>query len=81
MLFSLAESHVNTNSFWIFFSSPHRLLGQVVQALIDYQLWQDRSAEVVFTLHHIPLFVWLIVSLSIVLVVLINEAVKLHEIR
>uniref|UniRef100_A0A673M652 Transmembrane protein 94-like n=1 Tax=Sinocyclocheilus rhinocerous TaxID=307959 RepID=A0A673M652_9TELE len=57
------------------------LLGQVVQAVIDYQLWQDRSTEVVFTLHHIPLLVWLLVSLSIVLVVLINEAVKLHEIR
>ncbi|KAL0179241.1 hypothetical protein M9458_024683, partial [Cirrhinus mrigala] len=56
------------------------LLGQVVQAVIDYQLWQDRSTEVVFTLHHIPLLVWLLVSLSIVLVVLINEAVKLHEI-
>uniref|UniRef100_A0A672N4M6 Transmembrane protein 94 n=1 Tax=Sinocyclocheilus grahami TaxID=75366 RepID=A0A672N4M6_SINGR len=57
------------------------LLGQVIQAVIDYQLWQDRSTEVVFTLHHIPLLVWLLVSLSIVLVVLINEAVKLHEIR
>uniref|UniRef100_A0A8C1G4Y2 Transmembrane protein 94 n=1 Tax=Cyprinus carpio TaxID=7962 RepID=A0A8C1G4Y2_CYPCA len=57
------------------------LLGQVVQAVIDYQLWQDRSTELVFTLHHIPLLVWLLVSLSIVLVVLINEAVKLHEIR
>uniref|UniRef100_A0A672LVZ6 Transmembrane protein 94 n=1 Tax=Sinocyclocheilus grahami TaxID=75366 RepID=A0A672LVZ6_SINGR len=57
------------------------LLGQVVQAVIDYQLWQDRSTEVVFTLRHIPLLVWLLVSLSIVLVVLINEAVKLHEIR
>lgn len=65
----------------MFFSSPRRLLGQVVQAVIDYHLWQDRSTEVVFTVHHIPLFVWLLVSLSIVLVVLINEAVKLHEIR
>uniref|UniRef100_A0A8C1XI78 Transmembrane protein 94 n=1 Tax=Cyprinus carpio TaxID=7962 RepID=A0A8C1XI78_CYPCA len=58
-----------------------KLLGQVVQAVIDYQLWQDRSTEVVFTLRHIPLLVWLLVSLSIVLVVLINEVVKLHEIR
>ncbi|XP_016427783.1 transmembrane protein 94-like isoform X2 [Sinocyclocheilus rhinocerous] len=69
-----------SNTWWCL-TVPVVLLGQVVQAVIDYQLWQDRSTEVVFTLHHIPLLVWLLVSLSIVLVVLINEAVKLHEIR
>lgn len=58
----------------------HRLLGQVVQAVIDYHLWHDRNTQV-FTLGHIPLMVWLLVSLSVVIVVLINEAVKLHEIR
>uniref|UniRef100_A0A672LSQ8 Transmembrane protein 94 n=1 Tax=Sinocyclocheilus grahami TaxID=75366 RepID=A0A672LSQ8_SINGR len=69
-----------SNTWWCL-TVPVVLLGQVVQAVIDYQLWQDRSTEVVFTLRHIPLLVWLLVSLSIVLVVLINEAVKLHEIR
>uniref|UniRef100_A0A8C2CIB7 Transmembrane protein 94 n=1 Tax=Cyprinus carpio TaxID=7962 RepID=A0A8C2CIB7_CYPCA len=69
-----------SNTWWCL-TVPVVLLGQVVQAVIDYQLWQDRSTEVVFTLHHIPLLVWLLVSLSIVLVVLINEVVKLHEIR
>uniref|UniRef100_A0A8C1ZI07 Transmembrane protein 94 n=1 Tax=Cyprinus carpio TaxID=7962 RepID=A0A8C1ZI07_CYPCA len=69
-----------SNTWWCL-TVPVVLLGQVVQAVIDYQLWQDRSTEVVFTLRHIPLLVWLLVSLSIVLVVLINEVVKLHEIR
>ncbi|TRY56661.1 hypothetical protein DNTS_014136 [Danionella cerebrum] len=69
-----------SNTWWCL-TVPVVLLGQVVQAVIDYYLWRNRSSELLFTLHHIPLHVWLLVSLSIVLVVLINEAVKLHEIR
>lgn len=58
----------------------------MVQAVIDYNLWHDRSkngtrSEQNFTLNHVPMEVWLLVSLSTVLVVLINEAVKMHEIR
>lgn len=76
----------------LFFISPlsFRLLGQVVQAVVDYNLWQDRSdiynSTIILkhpniTLSHVPKVVWLLMSLSTVLVVLINEAVKLHEIR
>lgn len=72
----------------LFWFSPlfYRLLGQVVQAIIDYNLWQDKSnisndETGLDSLKRVPMEVWLIVSLSTVLVVLINEAVKLHEIR
>ncbi|XP_051969183.1 transmembrane protein 94-like isoform X2 [Xyrauchen texanus] len=68
-----------SNTWWCL-TVPVVLLGQVVQAVVDYHLWQDSNIEI-FTLSDIPLEVWLLVSLSIVLVVLINEAVKLHEIR
>lgn len=78
-----------TSLFNSFFISPlsYRLLGQVVQAIIDYNLWQDRTnvtngkARLDFALSLVPNKVWLLVTLSTVLVVLINEAVKLHEIR
>lgn len=73
----------------MFFISPlsRRLLGQVVQAIVDYNLWQNRNnisngtIGPNITLSHVPKLVWLLVSLSTVVVVLINEAVKLHEIR
>uniref|UniRef100_A0A8C7QMH0 Transmembrane protein 94 n=1 Tax=Oncorhynchus mykiss TaxID=8022 RepID=A0A8C7QMH0_ONCMY len=58
-----------------------RLLGQLVQATVDYQLWQDRLAHLTFDLKDIPMLAWLLVSLSSLVVVLLNEAVKLHEIR
>lgn len=48
---------------------------------MDYQLWQDRSAQLTFDLKDIPMLAWLLVSLSSLVVVLLNEAVKLHEIR
>ncbi|XP_036428331.1 transmembrane protein 94 isoform X1 [Colossoma macropomum] len=67
-----------SNTWWCL-TVPVVLLGQVVQATVDYQLWQDR--RLVFTLSDVPKVVWLLVSLSTMLVVLINEAVKLHEIR
>ncbi|XP_076855776.1 transmembrane protein 94 isoform X2 [Brachyhypopomus gauderio] len=69
-----------SNTWWCLIV-PVVLLGQMVQATVDYQLWQDRSGGLDFTLSHVPMLVWLLMSLSTVLVVLINEAVKLHEIR
>uniref|UniRef100_A0A8C4ZWX8 Transmembrane protein 94 n=1 Tax=Gadus morhua TaxID=8049 RepID=A0A8C4ZWX8_GADMO len=53
----------------------------VVQATVDYQLWCDRSSPLTFALWDIPLTALLLVSLSPLLVVLVNEMVKLHEIR
>ncbi|XP_066521040.1 transmembrane protein 94 isoform X2 [Hoplias malabaricus] len=69
-----------SNTWWCL-TVPIVLLGQVVQATIDYQLWHDRSKQFNFTLSQVSPDVWVPVPLSIVLVVLINEAVKLHEIR
>ncbi|KAJ8283888.1 hypothetical protein COCON_G00027380 [Conger conger] len=70
-----------SNTWWCL-TVPVVLLGQVVQATVDFQLWQDRSGNnVPFGLSDIPMLVWLLVSLSPLLVVLVNEAVKLHEIR
>uniref|UniRef100_A0A8C7VPM5 Transmembrane protein 94 n=1 Tax=Oncorhynchus mykiss TaxID=8022 RepID=A0A8C7VPM5_ONCMY len=51
------------------------------EATVDYQLWQDRLAHLTFDLKDIPMLAWLLVSLSSLVVVLLNEAVKLHEIR
>uniref|UniRef100_A0A3Q2FPS6 Transmembrane protein 94 n=1 Tax=Cyprinodon variegatus TaxID=28743 RepID=A0A3Q2FPS6_CYPVA len=56
------------------------LLGQGVQATVDYQLWRDQGSSLTFSLANIPMEVWLLASLSPVLVVVVNEVVKLHEI-
>ncbi|KAG9350349.1 hypothetical protein JZ751_026703 [Albula glossodonta] len=69
------------NNTWWCLTVPVVLLGQVVQATIDFQLWQDRSAKGNFSLRDIPMLVWLLMSLSPLLVVIVNEVVKLHEIR
>ncbi|CAL8284244.1 unnamed protein product [Merluccius merluccius] len=69
-----------SNTWWCL-TVPVVLLGQVVQATVDYQLWFDRSAPLTFALRDIPLMALLLVSLSPLLVVLVNEMVKLHEIR
>ncbi|XP_059893653.1 transmembrane protein 94 isoform X3 [Gadus macrocephalus] len=69
-----------SNTWWCL-TVPVVLLGQVVQATVDYQLWCDRSSPLTFALWDIPLTALLLVSLSPLLVVLVNEMVKLHEIR
>lgn len=61
--------------------SSHRLLGQVVQTVVDLQLWTHRDSRVHFGLEDVPLLTWLLGCLSLVLVVVTNEIVKLHEIR
>lgn len=57
------------------------LLGQIVQATVDYLLWRNQGSFLTFHLGDIPPHAWLLVSLSLLLVVVVNEVVKLHEIR
>uniref|UniRef100_A0A3Q4IG62 Transmembrane protein 94 n=1 Tax=Neolamprologus brichardi TaxID=32507 RepID=A0A3Q4IG62_NEOBR len=56
------------------------LVSQIVQATVDYQLWCDKTTVLCFKLADIPLEAWLLVSVSLLLVVVVNEVVKLHEI-
>ncbi|XP_077406450.1 transmembrane protein 94 isoform X3 [Vanacampus margaritifer] len=69
-----------SNSWWCL-TVPVVLLSQIVQATVDYQLWHDRGSLLNFGLADIPLLGWLLVFLSLLLVVVVNEVVKLHEIR
>ncbi|XP_061564599.1 transmembrane protein 94 isoform X2 [Cololabis saira] len=69
-----------SNTWWCL-TVPAVLLGQVVQATVDYQLWRDGSNPLSFSLKQVPLECWLLASLSPLLVVLVNEVVKIHEIR
>lgn len=62
-------------------ATPRRLLGQVLQTVVDLQLWTHRDSRVHFGLQDVPLLTWLLGCLSLVLVVVTNEIVKLHEIR
>ncbi|KAH0518681.1 hypothetical protein LTLLF_115435 [Microtus ochrogaster] len=69
-----------TNLWWAV-TVPVVLLGQVVQTVVDLQLWTHRDTRVHFGLEDVPLLTWLLGCLSLVLVVVTNEIVKLHEIR
>ncbi|XP_069373457.1 transmembrane protein 94 isoform X3 [Paralichthys olivaceus] len=69
-----------SNTWWSL-TVPVVLLSQIVQASVDYQLWRDRSSSQTFNLGDIPLLAWVLASLSPLLVVVVNEVVKLHEIR
>ncbi|MED6236856.1 Transmembrane protein 94 [Ataeniobius toweri] len=69
------------NNTWWCLTVPVVLVGHGVQAMVDYQLWRDQSSRLTFSLANIPLEVWLLASLSPLLVVVVNEVVKLHEIR
>ncbi|XP_041671113.1 transmembrane protein 94 isoform X3 [Cheilinus undulatus] len=69
-----------SNTWWCL-TVPVVLLTQVVQATVDYQLWRNTNGFLAFNLRDIPLLAWLLVSLSPLLVVVVNEVVKLHEIR
>ncbi|XP_057357683.1 transmembrane protein 94 isoform X6 [Manis pentadactyla] len=69
-----------TNRWWAV-TVPVVLLGQVVQTVVDLQLWTHRDSHVHFGLEDVPLLTWLLGCLSLVLVVVTNEIVKLHEIR
>nr|XP_045014063.1 transmembrane protein 94 isoform X5 [Jaculus jaculus] len=69
-----------TNLWWAV-TVPVVLLGQVVQTAVDLQLWTHTDTRVHFGLEDVPLLTWLLGCLSLVLVVVTNEIVKLHEIR
>uniref|UniRef100_A0A671URN8 Transmembrane protein 94 n=1 Tax=Sparus aurata TaxID=8175 RepID=A0A671URN8_SPAAU len=69
-----------SNTWWCL-TVPVVLLSQIVQATVDYQLWRHQGSLQSFNLGDIPLLAWLLVSLSPLLVVVVNEVVKLHEIR
>ncbi|XP_062937507.1 transmembrane protein 94 isoform X5 [Cynocephalus volans] len=69
-----------TNLWWAV-TVPVVLLGQVVQTAVDLQLWTHRDGHIHFGLEDVPLLTWLLGCLSLVLVVVTNEIVKLHEIR
>ncbi|XP_044034414.1 transmembrane protein 94 isoform X4 [Siniperca chuatsi] len=69
-----------SNTWWCL-TVPVVLLSQIVQATVDYQLWHDHGSLLTFNLGDIPLLAWLLASLSPLLVVVVNEVVKLHEIR
>lgn len=53
----------------------------MLQTVVDLQLWTHRDSRVHFGLQDVPLLTWLLGCLSLVLVVVTNEIVKLHEIR
>ncbi|XP_077183955.1 transmembrane protein 94 isoform X3 [Paroedura picta] len=57
------------------------LLGQVIQTLLDLKLWVNLESPVAYKMDDIPMASWLLGLLSLILVVIINETVKLHEIR
>ncbi|XP_035768345.1 transmembrane protein 94 [Neolamprologus brichardi] len=69
-----------SNTWWCV-TVPVVLVSQIVQATVDYQLWCDKTTVLCFKLADIPLEAWLLVSVSLLLVVVVNEVVKLHEIR
>ncbi|XP_053938904.1 transmembrane protein 94 isoform X2 [Cuculus canorus] len=57
------------------------LLGQVAQTMLDLKLWENLSSSLTFNHVSISPVSWLLGFLSLILVVIINEIVKLHEIR
>ncbi|XP_055993842.1 transmembrane protein 94 isoform X2 [Sorex fumeus] len=69
-----------TNLWWAL-TLPVVLLGQLAQTAVDLQLWTHRASHVHFGPEDVPLLTWLLGCLSLVLVVVTNEIVKLHEIR
>ncbi|EMP23802.1 hypothetical protein UY3_19244 [Chelonia mydas] len=57
------------------------LLGQVMQTALDLKLWTNLDSPLTFNDVHISLVSWLLGFHSLILVVIVNEIVKLHEIR
>ncbi|XP_043820660.1 transmembrane protein 94 isoform X6 [Dromiciops gliroides] len=69
------------SNLWWTITVPVVLLGQLVQIAVDLQLWTNRDSSINFGLADVPLITWLLGCLSLILVVVTNEIVKLHEIR
>ncbi|XP_053231853.1 transmembrane protein 94 isoform X1 [Podarcis raffonei] len=68
-------------NFWWTLTVVIVLLGQVIQTLLDLKLWVNLESPVTYKMDDIPMASWLLGLLSLILVVIINETVKLHEIR
>ncbi|XP_075702067.1 transmembrane protein 94 isoform X2 [Rhinoderma darwinii] len=66
---------------WWSWTLPVLLLAQGFQIALDLQLWANPDAPLTFHIWDIPLLSWLLGPLSLFLVLIINEIVKLHEIR
>ncbi|KAM4662944.1 transmembrane protein 94 isoform 2-T3 [Discoglossus pictus] len=69
-----------SNSWWSV-TLPVLVLAQALQTALDFKLWTDLNSPIKFYLFDIPLVAWLLGPLSLFIVLIINEVVKLHEIR
>ncbi|XP_032648821.1 transmembrane protein 94 isoform X3 [Chelonoidis abingdonii] len=69
-----------TNTWWTL-TVGVVLLGQVMQTALDLKLWTNLDSPLTFNDVHISLVSWLLGFHSLILVVIVNEIVKLHEIR
>ncbi|XP_069056247.1 transmembrane protein 94 isoform X2 [Pleurodeles waltl] len=68
------------SNMWWCLTLPVVLVGQVVQTTLDLTFWTS-TQSLNFHLTDLPLVSWLLALLSLFSVVVINEMVKLHEIR
>uniref|UniRef100_A0A8C5QNL3 Transmembrane protein 94 n=1 Tax=Leptobrachium leishanense TaxID=445787 RepID=A0A8C5QNL3_9ANUR len=68
-------------NWWWTLTLPILILAQGLQTALDLKLWTNAEAPLTFHLADIPLVSWTLGTLSLLLVLVINELVKLHEIR
>eukprot|EP00079_Xenopus_tropicalis_P039646 XP_017953417.1 PREDICTED: transmembrane protein 94 [Xenopus tropicalis] len=68
-------------NWWWSATLPVLVLAQGLQAALDLQLWTNKDTPLTFHLWDIPLLTWLLGTLSLIVILVINELVKLHEIR
>ncbi|XP_018417051.1 PREDICTED: transmembrane protein 94 isoform X1 [Nanorana parkeri] len=69
------------SNIWWSLSLPVLVVAQGLQIGLDLHLWTNSDSSLKFSLWDIPLLSWLTGSLSLLVVLIINEIVKLHEIR
>ncbi|XP_069510905.1 transmembrane protein 94 isoform X2 [Ambystoma mexicanum] len=69
------------SNMWWFLTLPVVLVGQILQTTLDLTFWTNTQSSLSFHLADLPLVSWLLALLSLLSVVVINELVKLHEIR
>ncbi|KAM9296341.1 transmembrane protein 94 [Gastrophryne carolinensis] len=66
---------------WWSLTLPVLVIAQGLQAALDLQLWTNPNSPLHFSLWQISWCPWLLGLLSLLCVLIINEIVKLHEIR
>ncbi|XP_078728840.1 transmembrane protein 94 isoform X1 [Lampetra fluviatilis] len=69
-----------TNTWWTAMV-PLLLALQAVQAAVDVQLWRNGESLVAVWLADVPVVTWLLGFLWLIPLVVVNELIKLHEIR